>query len=242
MLCVASAVATPAFAGPPFVNNGAATLDPMHFEINISTQYTKVNGAGAAAIPSVEVNYGITDKLRIVIQTQIELVHVDGVGTNIGLGDTQMGVKYRFVDADVGGWRPGVAFAPVLLVPSGSEQRGLGSGHVQVFLPIWLSKEFNEWTVFGGSGYNINPGPNRLNWWFTGLGVTRDLSTEWTVGAEIFHTTPTVRGNKDSTAFNVGAIYNISDVHHIMASIGRNLTNARENNELSVYLGYQATF
>ena len=229
-------------AGPPFVSNGAATLDPQHFEIDVSAQYTKANGADVAALPSVEVDYGVIDKLQIGIQMPIESVHVDGVGTNLGPGDTQMGVKYRFVDADDEGWRPGVAFAPVMLVPSGNQQRGLGSGHVQGFLPLWLSKDFHEWSVFGGGGYNVNPGPDRLNWWFTGLGVARELSARWTVGAEIFHTTPIARATKDNTAFNVGAIYNISNVHHITVSVGRNLINARENNELSLYLGYQATF
>jgi hypothetical protein len=238
----ATALMRTAQAGPPFISNGAATLDPQHFEIDISAQYTKANGAGAAAIPSVEVDYGVIDKLQIGIQIPIELVHIDGVGTNIGPADTQMGVKYRFVDSDDEGWRPGIAFAPVILVPSGSQQRGLGSGHVQGFLPVWLSKDFHEWSVFGGGGYNINLGADRLNWWFTGLGVTRDLSAKWTVGAEVFHTTPIARGTKDSTGFNVGAIYNVSNVHHLMAAIGRNLVNARENNEVSVYLGYQATF
>jgi Putative MetA-pathway of phenol degradation len=126
-------------------------------------------------------------------------------------------------------------------MPSGSEARGLGSGQIGGFLPIWLSKEFNQWTVFGGGGYNINPGIDRLNWWFTGLGVTRELTPKWTVGVELFHTTPTDRDAKDNTAFNVGAIYNISDEHHLMVSVGRNLTNARENNEFTVYIGYQLT-
>ena len=85
------------------------------------------------------------------------------------------------------------------------------------FLPIWLSKEINQWTVFGGGGYNINPGPERKNWWFTGVGVTRELTPEWTVGVEIFHTTPTDTGAKDNTAFNVGVIYNISEQHHDVA-------------------------
>ncbi|MEA2741895.1 MAG: hypothetical protein QOG25_266, partial [Acetobacteraceae bacterium] len=69
----------------------------------------------------------------------------------------------------------------------------------------------------------------------------RELTPQWTLGVELFHTTPTDRDAKDSTAFNIGAIYNISDTHHLMVSVGRNLVNARENNALSVYIGYQLT-
>ncbi|HYZ22673.1 MAG TPA: hypothetical protein VE690_11000 [Rhodopila sp.] len=50
------------------------------------------------------------------------------------------------------------------------------------------------------------------------------------------------QGSKNGTGFNVGAIYNISNIHHVMGSIGRNLTNADEINGLSVYVGYQTTF
>jgi hypothetical protein len=231
----------PAWAGPPFVTDDADTPDANHFEINLAAQYTRFQGGSAGTIPSLEVNYGITDKLQVSILTPLAMAHVDGIGTNLGIGDTEFGVKYRFIDADDWGWKPSVAFAPSIVMPSGSEVRGLGSGQIQGFLPIWLTKEFNQWTVFGGGGYNINPGIDRLNWWFSGIGVTRELTPQWTVGAEIFHTTPTDRGTKDNTTFNLGAIYNINDVHHLMMSVGRNLTNARENNEFTAFIGYQIT-
>ncbi|MEA2778367.1 MAG: hypothetical protein QOF90_3773 [Acetobacteraceae bacterium] len=233
--------ACPAWAGAPFVTDDADTPEAKHFEINLSAQYTRFQGGSAATIPSLEVNYGVTDKLQIAILTPLALAQSDGTGTNVGFGDTELGVKYRFIDADDWGWRPGVAFAPSIIMPSGSEARGLGGGQIQAFLPIWLSKEFGQWTVFGGGGYNINPGVDRSNWWFTGIGVARELTPQWTLGVELFHTTPTDRDAKDNTAFNIGAIYNISDTHHLMVSVGRNLVNARENNALSVYIGYQLT-
>lgn len=238
----AALYASSAWAGPPFVSDGADTPDAKHFEVNIGAQYTRFEGGSAGTVPSVEVNYGVTERLQVAILTPMSMSHIDGQGTNVGFGDIEFGVKYRFVDADDWGWRPGIAFAPSLIMPSGSAERGLGSGQMQGFLPIWLSKEFGRWTVFGGGGYNINPGVDRLNWWFTGIGATRELTPTWTVGAEIFHTTPTDRGAKDNTAFNIGVIYNISDVHHVMASVGRNIVNARENNEFSTFIGYQIVF
>jgi hypothetical protein len=231
----------PARAGAPFVTDDADSPDAGHFEINLAAQYTRLQGGSSGTVPSLEVNYGVTDKFQISVLTPLAMAHQDGAGTNIGPGDVEFGAKYRFVDADDWGWRPGVAFAPSITMPSGSEARGLGSGQIQAFLPIWLSKEFKQWTVFGGGGYNINPGLDRLNWWFTGIGVTRELTPKWTVGVELFHTTPTDQGAKDNTTFNIGAIYNISDTHHLMVSVGRNLVNASENNAFSLYLGYQLT-
>jgi hypothetical protein len=234
--------ACPTWAGPPFVTDDPDTPDANHFEINLAAQYRRFKGGSEAAVPSLEVIYGVTNTLQISIETPLALAHVDGVGTNVGIGDVELAVKYRFIQSDDWGWRPSVAIEPTIFMPGGSQARGLGSGQIQEFLPIWLEKDFNQWTIFGGGGYIINPGVNRTNWWFTGIGVLRELNPEWTVGAEIFHTTPTERGAKDNTAFNLGVIYNINDVHHLLMSVGRNLINARQNNEFSTFIGYQATF
>jgi hypothetical protein len=135
-------------AGAPFVTDDADTPDAKHFEINVSLQYTRFMGGSSGAIPAVEVNYGVTDKLQISALVPMNFVHTDGVGTNIGVGDTEIGVKYRFFDADDWGWRPGVAFAPVMILPSGSEARGLGDGRITAFLPIfrncspWVEQRF----------------------------------------------------------------------------------------------------
>jgi hypothetical protein len=38
-------------------------------------------------------------------------------------------------------------------VPTGNESRGLGAGHVQLYLPIWFQKDFGKWTTYGGGGF-----------------------------------------------------------------------------------------
>ncbi len=148
--CLCTIWAASAWAGVPFVTDDADTPDAKHFEINIAGQYTRFQGGSVGTIPSVEVNYGVTDKLQVSVLMPIGFSQVQGVGTNVGLGDTELGVKYRFMDADDWGWKPGIAFAPTVTLPSGIEERGLGAGHFQVSLPIWLSKDFNKWTAFGG--------------------------------------------------------------------------------------------
>ena len=51
-----------------------------------------------------------------------------------GYGDTELGVKYRFIqETDVS---PQVGFFPLLEIPTGSADRGLGTGHMQAFLPV----------------------------------------------------------------------------------------------------------
>jgi hypothetical protein len=231
-----------AMAGVPFVTDDAATPEAKHVQINLAAAYIRFEGGSVGALPSFQVNYGLTDNVQLSILTPLSFAQTDHVGTNFGVGDTQLGVKYRLIDQDDEGWRPSVAFAPLMTLPSGSAARGLGTGQIQGSIPIIVSKGFEPWLVFGEASYNINPGYDRLNWWFTGIGVTRDLNATWTLGVEVFYTTALGRGLQDGVGFNVGGIYNISDMHHILLAVGRNLTNATANNELSVYLAYQLAF
>jgi len=55
-----------------------------------------------------------------------------------GYGDTELGVKYRFIQE--GEWRPQIGTFPLLEVTTGSHKRGLGRGHLQTFLRLWAQK------------------------------------------------------------------------------------------------------
>ena len=55
----------------------------------------------------------------------------------------------------------------------GDQDRGLGSGHVQGFIPLWLLKSFGPWTTSGGGGYWFNPGKDNHDWGFIGWELQR---------------------------------------------------------------------
>ena len=234
--------ATPAEAGPPFVTDDPETPDKGHFEINLAAQYTRFNGGSTADIPGLEVNFGVLSNLQATILVPLGLSQVSGVGTNVGVGDIELELKYRFIDEDPSGWRPAVAIAPQVNLPSGSEARGLGVGRATGFIPVWASKDIGRWTVFGGDGLNVNTGPNQKDWWFSGVGLLRELDPNWTVGGEVYYSSPDSIGRKNVLGFNLGLVYNINDTYHVLFSAGRNLVNAKDTNQFSTYVGMQFTF
>ena len=231
-----------AFAGPPFVTDDPDTPAKNHFEINLAGQYTRFQGGSIGNVPSLEVNYGVLDNLEATILVPMGMSQVSGVGTNVGFGDIELSFKYRFIEEDSWGWRPSVAIAPQINLPSGSEARGLGAGWFTGFIPVWLSKDFSQWTVFGGGGPNVNTGPDQKNWWFAGLGLLRELSPAWTVGGEVYYNSPEQTGQKSAVGFNIGLIYTINDNYQILFAAGRNLINARDTNQFSTYIGMQFNF
>ncbi len=103
-----------------------------------------------------------------------------------GAGDVELGVKYRFIEQDKEGAAPSAAFYPLIETPTGDAARGLGGGRARIFLPVWLQKDFGDWSTFGGGGYWINPGPGARNFGFLGWALTRKIDERLTLGAEIY--------------------------------------------------------
>ena len=121
-----------------------------------------------------------------------------------GYGDTELGVKYRFIHETDS--VPQVGLFPIVELPSGDSEKGLGERRVRFLVPIWLQKSFGPWTAYGGGGYWHNPGPDNKNFWQTGLVVMRELSKTISVGAEVFNFTARAQGEKSETGFNVGTV------------------------------------
>lgn len=246
LLAIAAIGSRPAMAGFPFVTDDPDTQGTGHVELDLYVQYSRFRGGSTASVPALQYNYGLTDNFDIGITVPLSLVQTNGVGTNVGPGDIQLAVKFRFIDEDTDGWRPAVAFAPSITLPSGSQARGTGAGYVQGFLPIWLSKTSGDWTVFGGGGLTINEatvaGVRQTNWWYTGIGITYEINEKWTVGSEVYYSSPTDRNAKNLVGFNVGVIYTLAEGHSLMATVGRNVVNAADTNRFSTLLAYQLTF
>jgi hypothetical protein len=107
--------------------------------------------------------------------------------------------------------------------------------------PLWIQKDFGDWTTFGGGGYWINPGPGNKNHWFVGWVLERKITDKLTLGVELFHQTPGEIGAMQSTGLNIGGIYDFTDRYHFLFSFGKGLQHAKETNELSSYIGFELT-
>lgn len=226
-----------AWAGPPFVTDDPEPVEYHHEEFYISSQYANNKGGQDGTLPHFEFNYGVLPDVQFHLLVPIAFVHPNDGSTVYGLGDTEVGVKYRFVrETDT---LPQVGTFPIMHVPTGDSDRGLGNGHVPLFLPIWVQKSRGQWTTYGGGGYWNNPGKDNKNFWQLGWLVQREITKAITLGAEIFYFGKDSADGRDQTGYNVGGIFNMGEEHHILFSGGSDLSG---DNRLSLYLGYQWTF
>jgi hypothetical protein len=227
-----------AWAGPPFVTDDPVPVEFRHWEVYIASEWEHDKHEGTSGtLPHIEVNYGIiTDvQLHMIVPMAYSAPHMGS--RQYGIGDIELGVKYRFLHEN--GWMPQVGVFPLVELPTGDSSRGLGEGHVNVFLPVWIQKSWGPWSTYGGGGYWFHPGEGNENYWFAGWLLQRDLSKVVTLGAEIFNTSPKAESESDETGFNIGGFVNLSEVQHILFSAGRDLKGP---NTFSAYLAFQWTF
>jgi hypothetical protein len=209
-------LASPAAAGPPYITDDPEPTEYLHWENIIFSQGTRITEETGGVAPYCDCNYGILPNFQLHVQSGMAFSRARGVPLQWGVGDTEFGLKYRFVEQDKNGWTPSVAFYPLLEAPTGDAARGLGGGRARVFLPLWVQKDFGDWTTFGGGGYWINPGPGNKNYWFVGWVLQRKITDKLALGVELYHQTPDEIGGMQSTAFNVGGTYDFTDHYHLL--------------------------
>ena len=229
-----------AFAAPPFVTDDPEPVEYQHSELHIAYQLTKTKDGRTGAMPQIEYNYGPVPDVQVGITIPYGFSS-PGLGkSTTGIGDIGLSLKYRFMlESDNS---PMVAIFPVLITHTGDNRKGLGVGGAQLFLPIWIQKRWGEWQSYGGGGYWISHAPDIKNHWFAGWLVQKDISAQFTVGGEIFHTTEQTNGQGSSTGFNVGGYYNFDEHNHLLYSVGKGLQNTNLTNQFSLYLGYESTW
>jgi hypothetical protein len=228
---------TRAIAGPPYVTDDPEPVEYQHWEVYLASIVSRDAGAWSGTAPHVEVNYGAVPNLQLHTILPMSFTRSTTGTTTYGYGDTELGAKYRFLQESAE--RPMIGTFPLLEVPAGDRQRGLGSGQLRLFLPLWLQKSYGQWTTYGGGGYWINPGRGNHGWGYFGWQVQRQVLPEVNVGAEVFHTTTQATDGGPETRFNVGLVLDLSDLQHVLLSAGRGL---RGPNEFQSYVAYQLTF
>jgi hypothetical protein len=230
LLCAA------AFAGPPFKTDDPAPVDLGHLEFYAFAAGQRVAGGSSGVGPALEFNYGILPDTQFHIVLPVAYDRPSDAPSQAGLGDAELGVKYRFLqETDT---RPQVGIFPLVELPTGDADKGLGAGHTQVFLPVWVQKSWGPWTTYGGYGWWRNPGEGARNWSYAGWLLQRDLGERLTLGGELFRTSASTLDGRSSGGIDFGGQVNFGQKHHLLFSVGRNFSGATQS---SFYFGYQFT-
>jgi hypothetical protein len=145
-----------AMAGPPFATDDPEPVAYQHFEFYTLTTGSAVRGDTSGIGPAWEFNYGLIPNGQIHIIAPMAFDAPAGGPSQFGYGDTEIGFKYRFIDEDKNGTQPMVGVYPLVELPTGNANLGLGAGNLRAYFPVWIQKSFGDWTTYGGGGYWVN--------------------------------------------------------------------------------------
>jgi hypothetical protein len=193
LLCSATA-----WAGPPFQTDDPEPIDFRNYEFYTfaSSDGTRVETDTSA--PAAEFNWGALPNVHLHIIVPLAAIFPSnnpkffpsGTGPSaVGLGDIELGVKYRFVQETK--HRPMVGTFTMFEVPAGSASRGLGVGSTWYKVPLWVQKSFGPWTTYGGGGATIFSHGAYANGYrsfpYAGWLLQRDIGKKLTLGTEVFY-------------------------------------------------------
>jgi hypothetical protein len=243
-------LSTTLLAGPPFQTDDPQPIDFRHFEFYTfgSADGTRVETDTFA--PAIEFNWGAFPNVHLhiiipgaaIFPANNSAFAPAGVGPRaFGLGDIELGIKYRFVQETKR--RPMIGTFTMFEIPTGSAVKGLGVGTTWYKLPLWAQKSFGPWTTYAGGGETLVKAPGYRNYPFAGWLVQRDLGKKWTIGTEVFYHGPeglATPQTRPATLVDIGGYYKIRDEgFQLLYCYGHTVIGQREN---YAYLGLYWTW
>jgi hypothetical protein len=228
-------------AGPPFLTDDPEPVDFQHWELYLASIHTITKDTASGTAPHFECNYGVIQNIQLHVIAPFAYFYSKTTAENstiknYGYGDTELGIKIRFLQETA--YIPMAGTFPLIELPTGNKNKNLGGGKTQYFLPLWLQKKFGNWQSYGGGGYWVNHGDGNKNFWFFGWQIQREINKKITLGGETFYSTPNQVDSKYHFGINVGGIADFTDNHHFLFSFGRDI---RGDDKLIAYIAYQYT-
>ena len=214
-------VAIPAFAGPPFFTDDPAPVDYKHSEFYIFSTYDKTPDGKDTTAPAFEYNYGPLPNVQLHIVVPFVRSAPNGERSESGIGDVEVGVKYRFIqETDA---TPQVGIFPMAELDTGDSDKGLGNGKTWWRLPVWVQKSWGEWTTYGGAGYVVNRAEGQKSYPFAGWLLQKDIGEQWTLGGEVFARDKDTVDGRATTIVNVGGYYKFTPDFNLLFSAGHSV-------------------
>jgi Putative MetA-pathway of phenol degradation len=236
-LTLALGTITPVLAGPPYMTDDPEPTDYQHFEV-----YTFMNGTatsdGTSGESGIDFNYGGAPNLQLTATVPASYNAPSSGPSAWSFGNVELAAKYRFLTQENFGLD--VAIFPRLFLPSASS--AVGEQHASFLLPVWMEKDWGQWSAFGGGGCEINRGGGSENFCLMGAVVTRQITPRLQVGLELFHQTPDTEGGDATTSIGAGVRYDLNDNLHLLGYLGRGIQNVDATDRYNWYTSILFTF
>jgi hypothetical protein len=207
--------------GPPYYTNDPGTPGNHNWEINIGYMPFLYTDQSVSHVPDIDINYGLGKSIQLTYENAW-LRDADSTGTaKYGLGQDQLGVKWRFFDKHHW-WGMAVSVFPQLSInnPNHSAERGITPRSASFMLPLEFAKKIGPVQLNWEAGYNfVHGGPNG---WILGAVAGHDVTKNFELDAEFF-TIRIFHAPEIQESLELGARYKLHPPFIVLAMAGRSL-------------------
>lgn len=245
--------------GPPFITDDPGTPGNRQWEINLAATAIHNPGQSYYQMPSIDMNYGWGDRIQLMYSPSLAVATDEHNTTRAGLGETQIGLKWRYFEHHRQGepksdenMNFSLGTYPQALInnPTSSVSRGIVENGPQYYLPAEFTARLGPVSVNGevGRWFGNKLVPSR---WGRGLIAGHEFSERFEVYAEIYDLQDANRigtaPKQRSLTLDLGGRKTLDHAGHLrLLFLGGRAIQAvtRENSEPNwiAYLGVQLLF
>jgi hypothetical protein len=230
-------IVEPAVAGPPLLTDDPDTPGDKHWEINVAYTLEKRHADSTMETPILDLNYGVGDNIQIKYELPWLISHEPETGTKSGIGNSNVGVKWRFLDEKKYGVNMSTYPQVKFNSPTSSAAKVLDDEGTRLLIPVEISKKFGPVTLNGEFGYTVSQHSD--NKWLYGFFSGYEILENLTLLGEI-HGEATKEFKQNEVVFNIGTQWDFTKKYGLLVSAGRGLSHVTNDEpNLLLYLGLQ---
>ncbi|MFA4915255.1 MAG: transporter [Syntrophales bacterium] len=219
LLCfILFAVGLPAdaHAAHPLITDDTGTVGKGKFQFEFGGEYTHEDEDGVKEDETIIVpvlSYGLRDNIDLEFCFPYQYMRATEEGlttTEDGISDIEIDLKWRFYE------KGSLSFAirPLISLPTGDNEKGLGTGEVGGSLLFYVTKELEPWAFHLNLGYgrNENKFDERKDIWHASLASEVEVAKGLKLVANIGVETNSDESSDTHPAFILGGlIYSLSE-------------------------------
>lgn len=232
------------YAAHPLITDDSGTQGQGRYQLELNGEFGKDKEAGAKTetvdIKTI-ISYGVTENIDLVLTLpyqKIKIKEEEWIESSEGVSDIGLELKWRLYEK--GGWS--LALKPGLTLPTGNEDKGLGTGKVTLSLFFITTYEQSPWAVHFNAGYirNENIIEERKDIWHLSMACTYEVIEDLKIVGNIGIERNTEKESSTDPAFIlVGLIYSLSKDLDIDTGVKVGLNEAETDYSLLAGLAWR---
>ncbi len=224
-----------AWAALPLITDDTGTQGKGKFQLETSdtwsTHQTNENGEGGREINSIAdltLTAGVSETVDISLDVPYVWIKTNEEGQtakNNGFTDTVIAAKWRFYEKE----KLSLAIKPGILLPTGDEGKGLGTGKVGYLVALISTVQLEPWEFdLNLAYYDLENKIDELNnIWFGSLAAHFKVAEAWAIVGEAGTRRNTDKDDSTYPSFaQIGLIYSPKDYLDLSAGLLVGLNNA----------------